>query len=406
MTTSFKKCFGIIFLKLLLLLVISFFADKFIEYAGFFPYIESLKMLDIPKFIYSFGNFDGIQYIKIAQGGYNEWQQAYFPLFPLLIHFLKPIIKNNLYAGLLISNLSFGIGLYYFIKLFKPKNNWLLVFLITFPTSFYFNVSYTEGLFFMLFVLSIYYLKNNKYVFASILASFASATRLIGSFLAIPFFFEIIFNKKYKQIVYLIFPFLGLFLYMTYLYLTTGNPLYFFTSQPIFGANRSTHLILPPQVIYRYLKIFFTAQFNFQYFIAVLEFVFFIFTTTLLTLDLIKIISLSYQKSIIKKEELGLINKALKQKKGYVSFLEFWKFGILEFYSFEFSLNLFSWANTILPTLTGTFSSIPRYSLFSISIFIYLSQIKNLKIKYLISLIFILLQIILFSLFIQGYFIA
>jgi len=70
------------------------------------------------------------------------------------------------------------------------------------------------------------------------------------------------------------------------------------------------------------------------------------------------------------------------------------------------ALDLFSFANLLLPTLTGTFSSIPRYSLFSISIFIYLGQLKNNYIKYLILIIFVILHILLLGYFTQGYFIS
>ncbi|PIX73599.1 hypothetical protein COZ39_02165, partial [Candidatus Roizmanbacteria bacterium CG_4_10_14_3_um_filter_33_21] len=40
-------------------------------------------------------------------------------------------------------------------------------------------------------------------------------------------------------------------------------------------------------------------------------------------------------------------------------------------------LLLFSFINLLLPTLTGTFSSIPRYALMSLSVFIYLGEIKS-----------------------------
>ncbi len=371
-----KKYTALLLAKILFLFLIAFFADKIIIYSGFFPYIESLKMLDIPKFIYSFGNFDGIQYIKIAQGGYGQWQQAYFPLYPILIHFLKPIIKNNLFAGLFISNICFLIGIYYLKKLleiiFNKKNiSWVFYFLLCFPTSFFFNVAYTEGLFFMFFTISLYFLKKEQYFLSSIVAGFSSSTRLIGIFLSLPILIKIYFEeKKYKKLFYIFLPFAGLFSYMLFLYIKYGNAFYFFTSQPAFGANRSTHLILPFQVVYRYLKIFFTAQLNFQYFVSVIEFSFFIFVISILIFDLIKI---------------------LKEKK-------------MNF--FLLSINIFSFLNIILPTLTGTFSSVPRYALFSISVFLFLANLDNKFIKKTIIILFAILQSILFLLFIQGYFIS
>jgi len=70
------------------------------------------------------------------------------------------------------------------------------------------------------------------------------------------------------------------------------------------------------------------------------------------------------------------------------------------------SLNIFSFTNLLLPTLTGTFSSIPRYSLFSLSFFLYLSQLQSKRIKVGLAVVFITLQIVLLSLFVQGYFVG
>jgi hypothetical protein len=167
-------------------------------------------------------------------------------------------------------------------------------------------------------------------------------------------------------------PLLGLGLYCLYLYKTTGDPFFFFSSQPAFGASRSTHLISFFQVYWRYFKIFFTATHNFQYFISIIEFSFFTFVFVILLLDLIKNLTLPRTRK---------------------------NFDLL-------SLNLFSLVNIVLPTLTGTFLSIPRFSLISLSFFIYLAQIKNIYIKCLISGIFLIFHVLLLGYFTQGYFIS
>jgi len=175
-------------------------------------------------------------------------------------------------------------------------------------------------------------------------------------------------------------PILGLGLYCLYLWQTTGDPFFFLTSQPIFGANRSSHLILLPQVYWRYFKIFITAAHDSRFYVSVIEFLIFNFIFIVLILDLIKIINFKI--------------KGLKSYKLQVTSYN------------ELGLNLFSFANLILPTLTGTFSSIPRYSLFSLSFFIYIAQIKSNFIKYFIFGIFVILHILLLGYFSQGYFIS
>jgi len=69
-------------------------------------------------------------------------------------------------------------------------------------------------------------------------------------------------------------------------------------------------------------------------------------------------------------------------------------------------LNIFSFINILLPTATGTFSSIPRYALLSLSFFIFLGELKNSTLKSVIVAIFALLQIAILSLFVRGYFVG
>jgi len=367
--------------------VISLLAPFVIPYLGFFPYKDLLVQYHFPDFLSHLASFDGVHYTQIADNGYAQNEQAFFPLYPLLIKALTFVTHNRLASGLLIANISFLIGLIVFQKYLKiifPKNKsqlfWTFFFLLVFPTSFFFGAVYTEGLFFLLFILSLYFLKKKNYWLAGLFAAFSSLTRLIGIFLVIPFLFSFFYEKRlsYKHffswvdrhILLVLSPFVGFSLYCIYLWKTVGDPLFFFHAQPSFGANRSTHLILLPQVYFRYVKIFFTAQFNFQYFTSLVEFVFFTFVLVVLILDLIK-------------------NLKLKVK------------------NFDrIALNLFSFANLLLPTLTGTFSSVPRYVLFSVSVFLFLGEIKSTRVKFLLGLLFAFFHIMLFGFFIQGYFVG
>ncbi len=387
--------------------LIIFFSQKIIPYLGFFPYGDQLPGFNLPTWISSLANFDGLHYVLIAKNGYSQFEQAFFPFYPLIIKFLTPLFSNNqLLTGLIISNISFLLGLILFYKYLKliltdltDSTDFIrfypilsVLFLIAFPTSFFFGAVYTEGLFFLLLILTLYFLKKERYLLIFVSAFLASLTRLVGVFLVIPIIFHLMqklksksqnLKSKLKSFLYsilIVSPLIGLATYCFYLYKTTGDPLFFLTSQPIFGANRSSHLILLPQVYWRYFKIFITANWNFQYFTSLVEFIFFNFVFVILTLDLLKTINLRIK---------GLKNYELR----------------ITDYS-RLGLNLFSFVNLILPTLTGTFSSIPRYALFSISFFIYLSQIKNVFIKYLIIGIFLILHILLLGYFSQGYFIS
>ena len=403
------------------LFLCSFIAQKTVPYLGFFPYKELLVEYNLPSWISALANFDGIHYLLIAKQGYSQWEQAFFPLYPLLIKIVSFIIPNYLVTALLISNICFAIGVFIFhtyLKMISVETSrrdvstyasWSLLFLLAFPTAFFFGVVYTEGLFFMLFILSLYFLYKKQYWLAGICAALSSATRLIGIFLAIPFFFHFLSDykgtfKNFKLSAFnfkfvLLSPLLGLFSYMLYLWITTGDPLFFFNSQPLFGANRSTHLILLPQVYYRYIKILLAANNDFQWYLSLFEMSVFTFVFVVLMLDLIKIIknytlSLRANHNTAKQSQQSsrLPRRFAPRNDSSTCIL--------------LSLNIFSFTNLLLPTLTGTFSSIPRYALFSLSFFLYLAQMQSKKMKVGLIMAFITLQIILLSLFVQGYFVG
>ncbi|MEX1052767.1 MAG: mannosyltransferase family protein [Patescibacteria group bacterium] len=363
--------------------VIAYFSPRFLPYLGHFSYVRDLDVIKLPDFIKSFANFDGLFYIRIAENGYSQFEHAFFPLYPGLINGLTTLFGgDSLIAGLIISNLAFLLALLIFKKylenIFNNKNIaiWTIIFIILFPTSFFFGALYTESLFLLFSVLCFYFLDKKKFIRASVFAILASLTRFIGVFLFVPILVYILNTKlkdtrnKIQAFLYTLSPFIGLAIYSVYLYFTTGNFFEFFTSQEAFSAGRSTKLILFPQVIYRYIKIFITADVNFQYFISTLEFLVFLTFFVIISIQIYL---------IFKKQKLNI---AL------------------------LSLSLFSLINLLIPTFTGTFLSIPRFALISLSFFIFLSLIKNKFIKSTIVIIFFITHIVLLAFFIQGYFIA
>ena len=363
--------------------IISFFAPQFIPYLGHFSYQKDLASINLPQFIKSFANFDGLFYLRIAEKGYSQFEHAFFPLYSILIKTLSPVFgRNDLILGLFISNLALLFALLVFKKyiddLFKDKKltYWVITFLLIFPTSFFFGSLYTESLFLLFTILTFYFLEKKKFVSASFFSILSSLTRFIGVFLFIPILIYVLnensktISKKIKAFLYIVSPIIGLGIYSTYLFFTTGNFLEFFTSQEAFSSGRTTKIILFPQVIYRYIKIFITANLNLQYFVASMEFFVFILFFTVICLQLYL---------IIKKR---VRNTAL------------------------LSLTAFSLINLLVPTFTGTFLSIPRFALMSLSFFIFIALIKNTFAKILIAIFFLLLHITLLALFIQGYFVA
>lgn len=350
----------------ILLFILAYFSPKVITVFGAkFPYYhERLIQSGLPHFLWSFGNFDGVHYLGIASNFYDfQYTQAFFPLYPLLIRFLSPVFMGNLLiTGLVISNTFFLLGLVVFYKLTSETLNakiafWSVLFMLSFPTSFYFGSVYTEGLFFFLIISSFYLYSKNKILLASIVGAFASGTRLIGLVL-LPSLTKI--KSLNRQIALLIIP-TGLILYMAYLYIKFHNALYFLTSQTIFGQERSTTgIVLLPQVFYRYIKILLTTH-GLAQTTACFELASTLFAITILLLATRK----------IKIEWL-----------------------------------IFSWFSVIIPTLTGTLASMPRYIVIAFPIFIYFGMIKNVYLKLAIIAVFASLLFVTTVFFTQGYWVA
>lgn len=377
-----KGLISLLFLFLLWRLTLFFIAylgpNIITTWGDRFPYKElHLTSTNYPYYLWSWGNFDGVHYLNIAKSFYSaNYTQTFFPLYPLIIRFFAKTILMNQYflSAFLISNLSFLISLYVFAKLllldgYKKNKSAIIFFLLFFPTSFYFGSIYTEGLFFLFVVSSFYLARKQKWLWASLIGLLASSTRLFGILLFFALLSEYLQSQKGKKIklkplLFLLLIPCGLLIYMYYLKIAFADPLFFWHAQPVFGAERSgSGIILPPQVIFRYLKMLLAVKIDSLAFInAFFELLSFIFTVVVLLIAHLKKIRLSYL--------------------------------------------IFSWMSLLLPTLTGTFSSLPRYVLVCFPIFIVLGTIKNKMIK--TGLLFISLFMAVFAilLFTRGYWVA
>jgi len=377
MTRSFKKLITsalIIFIVIRgYLQLLAGLAIKFIPFKPSFPYWETVLEKLGPNWLWLWGNFDGAHYIKISQFGYREaLTQAFFPIYPFLIRMISYLTQNSLISGLLISHLSLLGFIYFFIKLgrldySKKTINWAILLFLVFPTSFFLFSVYSESLFLLLTVLVFYLTRSKKFLLASIIAGLASVTRLIGIFLLPVILWEYYQTKKPKIISLIGLSTLsvsGFLLYLNFLKARFGDILIFINSQPSFGAGRQVDkLIMIYQVIWRYLKMF---------------------TSVNPQNDIYPVLIFEFSLSVV---FLGLIIWALLKK-------------------FRSSYLLFIIPAFFLPTLTGTFLSMPRFLLTAFPLFYLLGNIKSVKLKTFIAVISCLLLSWAFLRFSRGYWLA
>ena len=181
--------------------------------------------------------------------------------------------------------------------------------------------------------------------YSKVFSFLAGATRLAGIFLA-PWGWA------------------GLVLYSLYLWWRFGRPLFFLSAQSAFGSRATTltTLVTPFQTLFRYGKIFLTVSpANYNFWIAFSEISTFVFA-------------------------IGML--IWLTKKIPISWL------------------VFSWLSLLLPSFSGTLSSMPRYLLGIFPIFVGLGLIKNPLIKSGIIFLFVILLVIFTALFTRGYWVS
>lgn len=307
-------------------------------------------------------NFDGAHYTSIAKDGYGVYQFAFFPFYPWLIHWFSFILKLPYeYAAVLLSHGAFIIGLFLFWRYLEGSREriWTIAFFTLYPASFFYAAAYSESVFFALASGALLAIRRERWTLACCLIALASATRLVGIFLIFP----LVFSMR-KQWLGLVIAPAGLMGYMAYLWRAVGDPLAFFHVQPAFGAGRSGEtLVFLPQVAWRYIRIFLTVSPQAQlYHVAVLESGAFL---------------------------LGAILLVAAWKKQY-------KPGIL----------LYGACVLLLPTLTGTLSSMPRYVLALFPLFTVFGNMRSIPMKLALLIVFFITLVYSATGFLRGYFIS
>lgn len=330
--------------------------------------------------VFAWANFDGEHYLSIAIFGYKDLEQAFFPVYPKLISFLSSPFHGDLFLayfsatfiGLLISSIAFILAmilLWDLIRIDYPKKVafWTLLFLLVFPTSFFFSSLYNESFFLLLTVASFYSARKGRWGLAGGFGMFASATRVFGILLLPALLLEAYHQKiKFQRVIGLMLIPLGLLGYMLYQWQTVGDPLAFYNLQTIVGDQHQLGGVLLPQVFVRYIKM-------------------------LLTLDMSNVL---YQTIFLE----------------FISGLLFLALPILGYFKkVRPSYLIFSFLGLLFPATAGSFSSLPRYVLvlfpsFVIGGIIIANLPKPIKLVT-ISVLFLWLAVEA-SLFFRGYWVA
>lgn len=392
MLLSFKKYPLTIFILnwVVLLVIAAVFFSTVLSYRLDFSYTTPTHFNpQLPNWaqhtLAPWANFDGIHYLQIAGNGYVD-QGRFLPLYPGLIAVSSFVLdgattfstKQVLIAQVLSLVIFLSMIVVWLKLLTKQQSStqahWTLALFLAFPTSFFLISIYSESLFLLLVGLTFLLAQHKKWSWALIPAALLSVTRLTG-FVMIPtlaflFWQENKFPplmpfiaKHWLRLLSFTLPIIPLLLYAYFNYLKWGDELYFVHAHGQLSNGRETSsIVLLPITLFRYLKIFTSLSPQLHEFrVAALELLSFLMMASLFIWSWVKKVPQHYL--------------------------------------------LFAGLALLIPTLSGTLTGFPRYSLAALPLFIVLADLpKNTKLG-LIS-IGILLQLLLLSWFVTGYFVA
>jgi Gpi18-like mannosyltransferase len=156
-------------------------------------------------FLHELSNWDGLWYREVANHGYLDHVSyaqttlGFFPLFPLTIWLIEPVImlltgQGSTWAaslgGVGISTVGGGVACYFTYRLAtgwwgRETARKATALLILFPGSVVFSMVYSEGLLLPLAAACLFALERRRWVLAGVLAGFATAVQPTGLVLAL-----------------------------------------------------------------------------------------------------------------------------------------------------------------------------------------------------------------------------
>ncbi len=337
---------------------------------------------NIPSFLRYWARWDSGWYIGLAEKGYywnapGDWSNVvFFPLYPQIVRFLGYILDNQFFiAGIIVSSLATLFSCFYLYRLVKfelEKKSALrsVLYLLIFPTSIFLASIYTESLFILTAVASIYHARKGQWYAASLWGFLVTLTRpsgiIILAVLLLEYFEQRKFNflKVRANVLNLLFVPTGLGIYMYFLYQRFQNPFIFAFAQDAW--QRETNASLS--------GLFMTVSQYYNNFIS--------FDTSNLPLY----ISNTFD---------------------FLFFTIFFVLAILVFIFLRKSYGFYMMAYLIIPALTGTFMSMGRFSLALFPAFILLAKWgKNQTINYSITILFSMLSALFITMFVNTYWVG
>lgn len=185
-------------------------------------------------------------YVSIAEEGYQYTgvelpSVAFFPLLPLLMRAVTPLVGDTLLAGILITNVALILATILFYRLVNEgwgqrtadRASW---YFLIFPVAFFGSAIYTESLFLLGAIGALYFARRGYWEVAALLGIATAMTRFIGILVAVMLLVEWWVQRRatiegsrpsFRALIAPAAVPLGTLVYMAYLQRVFGDPLAF-----------------------------------------------------------------------------------------------------------------------------------------------------------------------------------
>lgn len=149
--------------------------------------------------------WDAGWYHSIAKDGYSfkrgqPSNTAFFPAYPILMRAMHLLVPGHtdaswFFAGIIVSNLALLVALYYFVLLVRIDLDAetaarAALYLLVFPTAFFFSAVYAESVFVAAVIAAFFYARTDRWLAAGLCGAIATLARSPGILLVFPLLLE------------------------------------------------------------------------------------------------------------------------------------------------------------------------------------------------------------------------
>ena len=180
------------------------------------------------NWLWLFNAWDSFKFGFIVTQGYTKPNYVYLPGYPLLIHFVSMIVGNAWLAGFIVTQTFAAASIVMFqltaeIYMLPRAALYSTLLMATFPYILIFTtLGYSEAVFFFATISAWYFYKRQKLAPSTVLAGFASITRIYGIIILLPILLSM-WKAKKINLYYFIAPVAMLAAWGVYCFISVGD---------------------------------------------------------------------------------------------------------------------------------------------------------------------------------------